>query len=184
MDVGLGNREAVTALLERARAGDETAWKEIFKVLRSYLRPVLMRVVKNDQEADDFAQDTIAIIYREIRNFRGDAKFLTWATCIAVNNAVKTRVRGKSHQQALDKHQGELPGMGEHPVDPEQRAADREAIAALRQSLSFLTKRDLELVMDLLDDDSENALSPAIRTARHRARARLRALMEGREESR
>lgn len=187
-DDGPRDRESEVVLLARARAGDNAAWKEIIKSLRSYLLPQVKRSLKNEQEAAELVQDTIAVFFRELQSgrFRGEASYLSWATTVALRNAMRASTRRKFHQQVLEAHEGYLPGLGEPPLDPERSAAVSEHLEALHLSLPLLCKRDQELVMDPLDEDDapENALppaSPATRTARSRARARLRALMEGRE---
>lgn len=187
-DDGPRDREFEVVLLARARRGDNAAWKEIIKNLRSYLLPQVRRSLKNEQEVAELVQDTICIFYRELQSgrFRGEASYLTWATTVALRNATSLSLRRKFHQRKLEAHEGDLPGLGESPLDPERSAAVHEDMKALQRSLPLLCERDQELVMDPLDEDDapENApppASPATRTARSRARARLRALMEGRE---
>ena len=73
------------ALIARILAGE----KELFhELIRPYERMVYMTVfaiVRNETDAEDGAQDAIVNAYRHLRNFRGDAKFKTWLTTIAVN---------------------------------------------------------------------------------------------------
>jgi RNA polymerase sigma factor (sigma-70 family) len=181
------DRDAEKALVERALMGDRMAWQELFKALRAYLRPKAVQLLKDEHDAEELVQETIEIVFRQLCRFRGDASVLTWAMSIAINNGLKQSSRNRDHRQTLDTHDGEPPGMGEPPIDPERWTAAREAVAALARALPCLNERDQLLVTETLNDnDSEDARMPAdssaMRVARHRARQQLRALMDRRED--
>jgi RNA polymerase sigma-70 factor (ECF subfamily) len=82
-------------LIKRILAGE----KELFhELIRPYERMVYMTVfsiVRNETEAEDGAQDAIVNSYRHLGKFRGDAKFSTWLTTIAVNEGRQKLRRAK-----------------------------------------------------------------------------------------
>jgi RNA polymerase sigma-70 factor (ECF subfamily) len=74
-------------LVTRALAGDERhAFAELVRRHQSAVRTLLRRLTRNDHGlADDLAQDTFIQVYRNLRQYRGDAKFATWIYRIAYN---------------------------------------------------------------------------------------------------
>jgi RNA polymerase sigma-70 factor, ECF subfamily len=81
--------------------------KELFhELIRPYERMVFMTcfsIVKNETDAEDCAQDAMVNAYRHLSKFRGDSRFSTWLTTIAVNEA-RQRLRRlkRSKEDSLD----------------------------------------------------------------------------------
>jgi len=55
----------------------------------------LFAIVKNETEAEDGAQEAVISAYRHLSSFRGDAKFSTWLTTIAINEGRKRLRKAK-----------------------------------------------------------------------------------------
>src|SRR5580704_12720132 len=74
-------------LLERCRAGDETAFDDL--VLRHQQRAfnVAFQLLHDHEDATEVAQDAFVRIYRSIDSFRGECEFTTWLHQIVVNLA-------------------------------------------------------------------------------------------------
>src|SRR5271169_4744424 len=72
-------------LLERCRAGDETAFDEL--VLRHQQRAfnIAFQVLHDHEDATEVAQDAFVRIYRSLGSFRGECEFTTWLYQIVVN---------------------------------------------------------------------------------------------------
>jgi RNA polymerase sigma-70 factor, ECF subfamily len=76
------------ALIARAREGDEAAFEEL---MRGSLRKVLgvaLKMLRNEAEAWDAAQDAFVKAWRKIGEFRGEAAFSTWVCGIATRSAL------------------------------------------------------------------------------------------------
>ena len=59
--------------------GDQHAFGELVRRHQSPVRGLLRQLVRADVElADDLAQETFIRAYKNIRSFRGEAKFSTW----------------------------------------------------------------------------------------------------------
>jgi len=66
--------------------GDPHAFGELVRRHQSPVRGLLRQLVRADVElADDLAQETFIRAYKNIRSFRGEAKFSTWLYRIAYN---------------------------------------------------------------------------------------------------
>jgi RNA polymerase sigma-70 factor, ECF subfamily len=147
------------ALIARVLNGE----KELFhELIRPYERMVYMTVfsiVKNETDAEDGAQDAIVNAYRHLSKFRGDAKFSTWLTTIAVNEGrQKLRRQKRAKEDSLDEPiAGEeeeftpapLTDWKEIPLEAlerkELRQALRNAVAELPDIYrQIFTLRDIE----------------------------------------
>lgn len=65
---------------------DQHAFGELVRRHQSTVRGLLRNLTRTDVElADDLAQETFIRAYKNIRGFRGDAKFSTWLYRIAYN---------------------------------------------------------------------------------------------------
>jgi RNA polymerase sigma-70 factor (ECF subfamily) len=132
-------------LIVRILGGERELFHEL---IRPYERMVFMTtlaIVKNETDAEDCAQDAMVNAYRHLSKFRGDAKFSTWLTTIAVNEA-RQRLRRlkRTKEESLDAPiEGEeqeitpapLTDWREIPLEAlerkELREALREAVAEL-----------------------------------------------------
>ena len=90
--------ELIFAVLER---DDRNAFAEIVRRHQSQVRTVLRRLTKGDIGlAEDLAQETFVLAWRNLRHFRFEARFSTWIYRIAFN-AWQSEAR-KRHEVLLD----------------------------------------------------------------------------------
>jgi len=71
-------------LVERSRAGDTAAFDELLSRHYERTHALIFRLTDADR-CDDMTQEAFLLAYRNIHRFRGQAKFSTWLTRIAVN---------------------------------------------------------------------------------------------------
>lgn len=65
---------------------DQNAFSELVRRHQSAVRGLLRQLTRSDAAlADDLAQETFIRAYKNIRSFRGEAKFSTWLYRIAYN---------------------------------------------------------------------------------------------------
>src|SRR5882757_200050 len=93
-------------LLERCRAGDETAFDDL--VLRHQQRAfnIAFQLLRDHEDATEVAQDAFVRIYRSVEDFRGECEFTTWLYQIVVNLARNKhrwwKRRGRQASVSLD----------------------------------------------------------------------------------
>jgi RNA polymerase sigma factor (sigma-70 family) len=76
------------ALIRQFMRGDEQAFRVLYRRHTPRLRMLVLRLVGyHEADADDVVQETWLAGCRAIRGFRGDAKFSTWLTTIAIRTA-------------------------------------------------------------------------------------------------
>lgn len=81
-----------TRLMNRVRAGDETALGELMGRWERPVKAVIGRLVLNARDADELAQETFVRVWQQRARFRNDAAFRPWIFAIAVNLA-RNRLR-------------------------------------------------------------------------------------------
>jgi RNA polymerase sigma-70 factor (ECF subfamily) len=82
--------EAPTDLLQRLRAGEESAWGELHREHYARLWSSVQRILNNPTMADDVVQEVFIKAHRDIRRFEGHSQLGTWLYRIAVNQALDT----------------------------------------------------------------------------------------------
>jgi RNA polymerase sigma-70 factor (ECF subfamily) len=134
-------------LVERAQAGDPTAFDELVRRYQPRLLGMLYNMTNNQTDAWDLAMETFEKAYKSIHSFRLDAEFFTWLYRIGFNLTVNFIKRNK-HRNNLS--------MDDADLDLHNRSEFIDASAsgdAERQArLSDLKKKLNESMMKLSEE--------------------------------
>jgi len=181
-----GTKEAV--LIARILAGEKELFHELIRPYERMVYLTLLAIVKNETDAEDGAQETVISAYRHLASFRGDAKFSTWLTTIAINEGRKRLRKAKgvaeeSIEELAGSHEGDytpapLSDWREIPLEALERKELREALRVAVAELpdiyrQVFTLRDLE---ELNIEETAQALgitTGAVKVRLHRARMML-----------
>lgn len=99
---------------------------------RAYARAIALRMVKDEQAADDVAQDAMLLAYRHRHSFRGQARFSTWLYRVTTTAALMYLRRQRRWSREVTVGQDEdTPSWIETRPDPGPDA--REAVATHEQ---------------------------------------------------
>jgi RNA polymerase sigma-70 factor (ECF subfamily) len=138
----------VTALVDRARRQDSTAFRELFQRHVCAVHRVCTRIYGSSPDVEDIVQTAFVEAFRSLGDFRGDALFSTWLTRIAVRVALRAVRRRPTNSVSLDlvfERPGDAPG-------PERLAAAREGLGVLERLLGELRpKRRAAFVLTVLE---------------------------------
>ena len=74
-----------TGLIARILGGEKELFHELIRPYERMVYLTLFSIVKNEADAEDGAQEAVINAYKHLASFRGDAKFSTWLTSIAIN---------------------------------------------------------------------------------------------------
>ncbi|HEY0854001.1 MAG TPA: sigma-70 family RNA polymerase sigma factor, partial [Devosia sp.] len=80
-------------LVDLARLGGENAIRTLIKRNNRRLFRVARSVLRNDAEAEDIVQATYVKAFTRLDTFRGESRFSTWLTRIALNEALSRKRR-------------------------------------------------------------------------------------------
>jgi RNA polymerase sigma-70 factor (TIGR02960 family) len=92
------------AVLARARAGDEDAFRELTEPHRRELQLHCYRILGSVQDAEDMVQETLLAAWRGLEAFEGRASVRSWLYRIATNrclNALRARSRRPREAEAM-----------------------------------------------------------------------------------
>jgi RNA polymerase sigma-70 factor (ECF subfamily) len=92
----LPEQEDDRQLVERVVAGDKRAFESLVRRHERRVFRVTLAVLGNAEDAEEALQDAFVKAYRHLAQFRGDSRFTTWLTRIAVNEALQKRQARKS----------------------------------------------------------------------------------------
>jgi RNA polymerase sigma-70 factor (ECF subfamily) len=140
-------------------------------------------IVRDDREAEDVMQQAYVNAYAHLRQFGGHARFSTWLTRIAVNEAL-ARVRRRGRYEPFDDEEPvrEAFMQPSSPQSPERQAFSSELRALLEAAIDGLSDGTREVFMlreveGLTTAEVAEALGVSddvVKTRLSRARAALR----------
>jgi RNA polymerase sigma-70 factor (ECF subfamily) len=175
-------------LIARILAGEKELFHELIGPYERMVYLTLFSIVKNETEAEDGAQEAVISAYRHLGSFRGDAKFSTWLTMIAINEGRKRLRKAKGRaEDSIDEQIEELEGdytpapltdWREIPLEALERKELREALRVAVTELPDIYRqvfalRDLE---EMNIEETAEALgitTSAVKVRLHRARLML-----------
>jgi RNA polymerase sigma-70 factor (TIGR02960 family) len=76
------------AMLDRARAGDEEAFRALTEPHRRELQVHCYRILGSVQDAEDLVQETLLAAWRALAGFEGRASLRSWLYRIATNRCL------------------------------------------------------------------------------------------------
>ncbi|MFT3824910.1 MAG: RNA polymerase sigma factor [Chitinophagaceae bacterium] len=85
-------------LIQRLRAGDELAFKQLVENYQDLVFNTALGVVQNTEDAEDVAQEVFIQVYRSIDQFKGDARLSTWIYRITTTKALD-HIRSKKRKK-------------------------------------------------------------------------------------
>jgi len=183
--LGLGGGEAETIRL--VLAGEKQRFHELIRPLERAVFVMLLMLLKNETDAEDAAQEAFLKVYRNLHNFRGEAKFSTWVLSIARNEGLGwLRKRASRPEEALEpilEDAGDftpalLTDWREVPAEALERTELRECLCRAVLSLPAIYREVVQLRdIDELDVEETAAVlgvsGGAVKVRLHRARAML-----------
>ncbi len=84
-------------------AGESRLFHELIRPYERRVYLMALSFLKNEADAEDAAQETFLKAYRNLKSFRGEAKFGTWLVSITLNEArSRLRHRNTIKMESLD----------------------------------------------------------------------------------
>ena len=90
-------------LVQRARSGDERAFRTLVERYQKKVYAVALGMVKDREEAMDVVQEAFVKVHRSLDSFKADATFYTWLYRITVNVCIDViRRRGAMRSDSVE----------------------------------------------------------------------------------
>jgi len=137
---------------------DRNAFSELVRRHQSAVRTTLRRLTAgNHALADDLAQETFMLAYRNIKSFRQEAQFSTWLYRIATN-AFLADARKRKEELLGDRDQELVPeDDDEAALSPELTGSDQTRRASLRidmdRALAVLSDAERAAIVQCYHND-------------------------------
>ncbi|MDR0357019.1 MAG: RNA polymerase sigma factor [Clostridiales Family XIII bacterium] len=138
-------REQFYAITERAKNGDEEAFKIL---IENKLRTILlqsMNILNNRQDAEDATQEVVISVYRNISKLQNPQVFNAWLHRIIINTC-NTMIGKKTRRKdvaGLDDFY-ETAGDGDADFLPQESLENKEGREELRRIVESLPKKRRE----------------------------------------
>ena len=180
--------------IEALLRGDRAAFEALVRQESPRLFRVIVRIVKDEDEARSVMQETFLQAYQRLHSFRRESKLTTWLYAIGINLARaslrKSRRYDMLEEADLERLQPSFnKGMYAQKVDawnPQRQAERSERRHLVRQAIDRLPS-DYRLVVILRDIEQLSTTEAArileisegaLRVRLHRARQALRSLLD------
>jgi len=167
-------------LVERCRAGDEGAFRELVDTHKNLVFALIARTIQDRSRAEDLAQDVFLRIHRGLPYFRGEARLSTWIYRIVANVCVQEQGRPRAAASLDDEKTRVRPSAADRRFDDlELRDRLEKAIGRLPANYRLLIAG--HYLDGMQYEDLAEALHVPIGTIKtqiYRAKQQLRRLLE------
>ena len=179
----------------RVRDGDDSAFEELVENYQSRLIGVFTHMFRDQQTAEDLAQEVFLRVYRARKRYTPTAKFSTWLFRIG-SNLASNRMKSLGRRKEVHLKVSESGPLGARPEEqlvseksslmPMRRFDKAEMAEIVRTALDTLNERQKMAVllnkfehMSYVDIAAAMELSvPAVKSLLSRARSQLREQLE------
>lgn len=163
-------RTADLELAARCRAGDASAFEELYRQHARRLFSLVVRMIGSVDDAEDLLQEVFLQAHRKLSGFRGDSALGTWLYRLTMNHCLDhlraRQVRMNRATESLDEEGAEEP-TAPAPVVP-----------------AAVSRLDLERAIEMLPDGARAAfLLHDVEGFEHREIAQILGISEGTSKS-
>jgi len=142
-------------LINRFLEGDEEAFGRLVVKYQNKIHNLCFRVVGDQHEAEDMAQEVFMTAHKALKDFRGDSLFSTWIYRVAVNHC-KNRIKflgRRKYYQNLSMDQPQELGDGEVTIEMEDDSPDPEDMMESQQVQDLV-----QAAIETLDPDHRTVI--------------------------
>ena len=136
-------------LVASSQRGDMAAFESLVVRHQKRMLNIAFRLTDNYDEACEVVQDAFVSAYKNIKDFRGDAKFTTWLTAITVNLS-------KNRLKQINSRQGQVSYSLDEPLWTDDGELTRDPPSREPSVLERLEKQDVRSTVQ----DCIKALEP------------------------
>jgi RNA polymerase sigma factor (sigma-70 family) len=91
--------EADADLLAQLQRGSEVAFRTLVERYQARIYRTVFSLLRNEEEAEDVAQEVFVEVYQTIGRFRGEAALSTWLYRLATSRALKNLRRARTKKR-------------------------------------------------------------------------------------
>jgi RNA polymerase sigma-70 factor, ECF subfamily len=176
-------REMAVTLVERAQAGDRSAYELLIRSRLERLLRLALSIVGNEADARDAVQESCLKAWRELPRLRDADRFEAWLWRITINacrSSLRGRRRASVHEIVVDDT-----APGSEPIQPGNAFADDVTVKdAIRRAFRRLDpdKRSI-LVLHYVEERPVTEIARLLGIAEGTAKSRLHAARKSLERA-
>lgn len=140
----MSDRDVDAELVARVQKGDKRAFDLLVLKYQRKIMRLLARMLNNQAEIEDIAQETFIKAYRALPQFRGESAFYTWLYRIAINTArnwLSSNQRKMLVSDTFETKEGETFSQSDNLIDidtPESRMISSEIAQTVNKAIEEL----------------------------------------------
>ncbi len=172
-------RQQDEAIVARCRAGDLSAFEELYRQHATRLFNLAYRMIGQAEDAEDLLQEIFLTAFRKLETFKGESALGTWLYRLGMNLCLdRLRSKASRQQQVTDELDDSVSYRRTDSVSPVSRIDLERAIAALPEGsrAAFLLHdvegfdhREVGQILGIAEGTSKSQV--------HKARLRIRSFL-------
>ena len=132
------------ALLAAAKRGDSAAFEILCKQSANTVFRVARQMMRNNEDAEDVVQESFQQAFIHLKSFKGDSRFSTWLSRIAINAALM-RLRKKQRKWDVSLDESAKIDESSSRLDVEDQGLNPERLYAQKERQRILSEAMKEL---------------------------------------
>lgn len=171
-------------IIQMVLQGNTRAYAVLVNRYSSYVYTLALRVLGNEADAEEAAQDVFIKAYNSLQGYNGQGKFSTWLYTVTRNTCL-SRTRG-NRQTTIHKEEHQLADLAGHSNNTIDRLEHTARKAVINKALQLLPADEAEIITlfyiheqsideicTILNINNSNA-----KVKLHRARKRMKDLLD------
>jgi RNA polymerase sigma-70 factor (ECF subfamily) len=149
---------AEQALVRALKRGDEAAFEQLVRLHQHRVWSLCLRMMGNESDAEDVAQEVFLTVYRNIVQFRGESRLSTWIYRITRNHCLNRikflKRRAQQKKQSLENTRqsdlieaSSLGSISGRVPRPDRLAEGRQMEAIIQEQIQKLSPEHRELIV-------------------------------------
>ena len=139
-------RQEDKKLIEQALQGNEKAFESLLKKYRNLVFSIMLKMVRNKQEAEDLTQEAFMKAFSSLSTFNDEFAFSTWLMKIASNNCIdflrKRKLKTYSIHEPINYKDEKIEiDIPDHDAGPERILIQGERSRMIEEAINELPER-------------------------------------------
>jgi RNA polymerase sigma factor (sigma-70 family) len=134
-------------IIRQVLQGKKQAYAILVERYQNYVFTLVMRYIKNREEAEEVAQDVFVKAYRYLADFRGQSKFSTWLYTIVNTTCISFLRKNKEQVVLIEEEQmhnlTNRLNMSDKPSDYSERRSEKQM---MEQAIKQLPELDGQII--------------------------------------
>ena len=141
-------------LIEKSIQGDSESFEKLIFSCEKKVYNIALKMLGNEADAYDAAQDTFIKVYKNLENFKGNSSFSTWVyriasiVCLDIRRKNKNRKNIVSIDKEIEFDDSDVTfEIEDRSADTEEKILEKERRQALHKALSMLKPEQREILV-------------------------------------